>query len=117
MQKVEGKKHFNDYDGKTHTVCLFSVEQKDEALWVKMVSRTDKGRTFSAVFRNVSDLIIDKVSLPFVIYGLEISQRKEPCADLRRYYVEDYDDYDGGVLSFYCGDFEISEIDNEGVSL
>ena len=52
-----------------------------------------------------------------MIYGLEISQRKKLCDDLRRYYIEDYDDYDGGVLSFYCGDFEISEIDNEGVSL
>lgn len=96
---------FSNVDGKSIFVCNFEVTHNDDSLCVKMTCISEDQNAYFIVFENVSKLKLSDVSYPFQICGFEILDYSSRGyqKDIR-FYINDYED---GILSFYCEKFEI----------
>ena len=83
----------------------FWIETADGGISVKMQCEDENGKAYFIIFGNVSKINMSDVSYPFQICGFEIADNssrgyQSDC----RFFVNDYED---GILSFYCESFDI----------
>lgn len=95
----------SEIQGKSVFIKSLWVELTDNALSVKLQFDVKNGGSYYAVFQNASRLKLENVSCPFQISCFEIidNSSRGYQAD-SRFFANDFDD---GVLSFYCEDFVI----------
>ncbi len=92
-------------DGKSIIVHNFTIETDGEALTVRMSCADEDQNTYWILFRNVSKLKLSEISYPFTVCGFEIlDYQARGYQKDSRFFVNDYED---GMLSFYCENFEI----------
>ena len=96
---------FSNIDGKSIVVCDFSIEHNDEKLAVKMSCISEDRNAYFIVFENISNLKLSEISYPFQVCGFEIlDYSSRGYQKDSRFFVNDYED---GMISFFCEDFEI----------
>lgn len=95
----------SEIQGKSVFIKSLCVERTDNTLSVKMQFDVENGKSYYAVFQNVSMLKLSNVYYPFQISGFEIvDNASRGYQNDSRFLVNDFDD---GDLSFYCEDFQI----------
>lgn len=96
---------FTEIVGQSIIIKAFWIEHRQDTLAIKMKCMTENCKVHFIIFNNVSKLMVKDISYPFKVDGFEIidnSSRgfQRDC----RYLVQDYED---GLLSFVCENFEI----------
>lgn len=95
--------------GKEIEILEMNLTSGDGGLTLMWKMRVD-GSLLTAVFRNVSELRFDGLSVPVVIHGFGIVDhtadgwQRESAYEIR--------DFENGIVGFYCGEITIKQPEN-----
>lgn len=95
--------------GKEIEILEMNLTSGDGGLTLTWKMRVE-GSFLTAVFRNVSELRFDGLSVPVVIHGFEVvDHTADGWQENTAYEIRDFEN---GIIEFYCGEVTIKQPEN-----